>query len=226
MKAVVIIPALNESQVISQVLQGVKRELKELSDCEILVVDDGSTDDTYEKVLASEVKVVRHVVNRGLGAALKTGLTWAKNHRADIAVTFDSDGQHNPQDIKKIIAPILTNEADIVIGSRFKKRQNVPADRFIINWIANFTTLLIFGVLSTDSQSGLRAFSKKAIELIDFKSDRMEFSSEILLEAKKNNLRIKEVPIDAIYTKYSRLKGQKNTNAIPVFLKVLIRFLR
>ena len=84
----------------------------------------------------------------------------------------------------------------------------------------------MFGVHSTDSQSGLRAFSKKAMAQIDLKADRMDFSSEILIEAKRHNLKIEEIPIKAIYTDYSRKKGQKNLNAIPVFARILIRFLR
>lgn len=225
-KAVIILPALNESKIISKVLRGLPKRLKGISEIKTLVVDDGSDDQTYEKAKSFGVNVSRHVINRGLGAAIKTGLTWAKGQNADIAITFDADGQHDPQDIIRILNPIINKQADLVVGSRFKNRQKVPLDRLVINWLANVATFLVFGVFSTDSQSGLRAFSKKAIDLIDFKADRMEFSSEILVEAKRNNLKIVEVPIKAIYTPYTRAKGQKNLNAIPVFTKVLIRFLR
>ena len=226
MKTVIVVPAFNESAAISKVLTGIPKKLKGISQLSTLVVDDGSGDDTSQKAKKAGVFVVRHVINRGLGAAIKTGLDWAKSQGADIAVTFDSDGQHEPSDIPRLIQPILNKDADLVIGSRFKKKQSIPADRLILNWFANLTTLVMFGVHSTDSQSGLRAFSKKAMAQIDLKADRMDFSSEILIEAKRHNLKIEEIPIKAIYTDYSRKKGQKNLNAIPVFARILIRFLR
>lgn len=226
MKLVIILPAFNESAVISKVLKTLPKRFKGVSETEVLVVNDGSTDDTFQKVLKTGAGVVNHSINRGLGAAIKTGMEWSRAKKADIVVTFDSDGQHHPSDIKKVIMPIILNKADFVIGSRFKRKQKVPKDRLILNLVANLTTFFLFGVFSTDSQSGLRAFSRKALETINFKADRMEFSSEILLEAKRNKLKTTEVPIKAIYTDYSRTKGQKNLNAIPVFAKVLVRFLR
>ena len=226
MKAVIIVPAFNESPVILKVISSIPKIFKGVKKTEILVVDDGSTDDTKIIAERTKINIVSHFVNRGLGAAIRTGLEWAKSKRADIVVTFDGDGQHDPKDIERLIAPILRKEADLVIGSRFKRRQKIPVDRLLINWLANLSTFLLFGVFSTDSQSGLRAFSKKAANLIEFKADRMEFSSEILMEAKKHKLKVSEVPINAIYTPYSRAKGQKNTNAIPVFTRFLVRLLR
>ena len=226
MKATIIVPAFNESAVILKVIHSIPKRFKGIKKTEILIVDDGSTDDTKILAQLANVNTASHLINRGLGAAIKTGLEWAKNHNSDIVVTFDGDGQHNPKDIERLIQPILQKKADLVIGSRFKKRQKIPIDRFLLNWLANLATFLLFGVFSTDSQSGLRAFSKKAIKLIEFKADRMEFSSEILLEAKKHNLKVIEIPTSAIYTSYSREKGQKNLNAISIFSKFLIRFLR
>jgi len=225
-KAIIVLPALNESKVILKVLEGLPKRLTGVSDLQILVVDDGSTDNTYNIAKSFGANVLKHTLNRGLGAAIKTGLTWAKGQKADIAVTFDSDGQHYGQDIPKLIGPILKRQADLVIGSRFAERQDIPLDRRVLNSFANLATFLAFGVQSSDSQSGLRAFSKKAMELVDFQADRMEFSSEILVEAKRNNLKVVEVPSRAIYTEYSRTKGQKNLNAIPVFVRLLIKFLR
>lgn len=225
-RAVIILPALNESQAIKQVLATLPKKIKGTSRLQVLVVDDGSTDATAAIAKSKDAILVQHLLNRGLGAAIKTGLQWAKRETCDIAITFDSDGQHDPDDIEKVVKPILLKKADLVIGSRFKKNQDIPKDRIIINWLANFATFLMFGVFSTDSQSGLRAFSKKAIDLIDFKADRMEFSSEILVEAKRNNLKVIEVPIKAIYTNYSRTKGQKNTNAVPVFTRLILKMFR
>lgn len=225
-KVVIIVPAFNESAVIFNVLKSLPRRLKGVSKVEIIVVNDGSTDQTLTEVTRANVNLVNHLINRGLGAAIKTGISWAKKNGADIIITFDADGQHDPKDIPRVIAPILARKADLVIGSRFKRIQKIPLDRLVLNWFANLANFVLFGVSSTDSQSGLRAFSKKAIDLINFKADRMEFSSEILLEAKRNDLKLNEIPIRAIYTRYSRRKGQKNLNAFPVFARSLIKLLR
>lgn len=226
MKVVVIVPAFNESPVIYKVIKSIPKKFKGVTHSEIILINDGSNDDTNSEAKRAGAEIISHILNRGLGAAIKTGLEIARQKNADIAVTFDGDGQHNPNDIQKIIKPILSKNADFVVGSRFKKKQKVPLDRFILNWIANLITFIFYGALSTDSQSGFRAFSKKAINLIDFKADRMEFSSEVLLEAKRNNLQIKEVPIKAKYTNYSREKGQKNTNAFPVFSRLVIKLFK
>lgn len=226
MKLTIIVPAFNESAVIRKVLKSLPTKLKGVAEIETVLINDGSTDETFSEAESVNVTILSHVLNRGLGAAIRTGLEWSKKSKSDIAITFDGDGQHDSQDISKVIGPVLKKRADFVIGTRFKRRSKAPVDRIIINWIANLVTFALSGTFTTDSQSGLRVFSKKAINLVDFKSDRMEFSSEILLEAKRNNLKIKEVPISAIYTPYSRKKGQRNLNAIPVFTRFLIRFLR
>ena len=226
MKVVIVVPVFNESPVIYKVLKSIPKKINETSLVDVVVVNDGSGDDTLSEVQRAGFVIVNHAINRGLGAAIKTGMEYARKKRADIVVTFDGDGQHEPSDIEKIILPIIQKKADLVIGSRFKKSKNVPLDRFFLNWFANFITLLLYGVVTTDSQSGLRTFSKKALNVVDFKGERMDFSSEILLEAKRNNLKIAEVPIKAIYTEYSRKKGQKNLNAIPTFSRFLVRLLR
>lgn len=226
MKLLIVIPAFNEAQVIADVLRKIPKKINGIEIIETVVIDDGSQDKTSQVSILNSVTVINHLLNRGAGAATKTGLTYAKNIDSDITVTFDADGQHLHEDILKVIDPILMKKADLVIGSRFLKKQNVPLDRLILNKAANLATLLLFGAFSSDSQSGLRAFSKKAVELIDFKSDRMEFSSEILLEARKNNLKVKEVPTKAIYSVYSKAKGQKNTNALPILIRFIVKLLR
>ena len=226
MKVVIVVPAFNESAVIYKVLKGIPKKIKGTSNVDVVVINDGSGDDTQNEATRAGIATINHAINRGLGAAIKTGIEYAKRNKADIMVTFDGDGQHDPSDIEKIISPIIQKKADLVIGSRFKKLKRVPVDRYFLNWIANFITFLFYGVATTDSQSGLRAFSKNALDVIDFKGERMDFSSEILLEAKRNNLRIAEVPVRAIYTEYSRKKGQRNLNAIPTFARFLVRLLR
>lgn len=226
MKLVIVIPAFNEAGIISHVLKKIPKKIEGITSIVTIVVNDGSSDDTTYKAGIKNIIILSHLLNRGAGAATKTGLTYARSINADIALTFDADGQHSHEDITRIILPIIKGEADLVIGSRFLKKQKIPLDRLILNKCANILTFLLFGVNSSDSQSGLRAFSKKAIDLIDFKSDRMEFSSEILLEAKRNNIKISEIPTRAIYTDYSKAKGQKNTNALPIFIRFLVKLLR
>ena len=225
MKAIIVVPAFNESTVIFDVLKSLPKRLPDIDNIQVVVVDDGSFDQTQDLAKKANVKVIRHLLNRGAGAATKTGIEYAKSRNADIIISFDADGQHNAADLSKLIAPIISGEADLVIGSRFRQKQKMPFDRLILNWLANLVTLILFGVSSTDSQSGLRAFSQKAADFIDFKADRMDFSSEILLEAKRHNLRVVEVPTRAIYSSYSREKGQKNIHAVSIFARFLIKLL-
>lgn len=228
MKICIILPAYNEAPVIGQVLDDLKKEIKkEKLQAEIVVIDDGSIDGTASIVRKKGVPVLSHVLNRGLGGALGTGLNYAKKIDADIAVTLDSDGQHDAKDIKKVIKPILDNQADVVIGTRWKKdRAKMPIDRRIITISSNILTFLLFRIWTTDSQSGFRAFSKEALDVIQIKTQRMEVSSELFGEIKKNKFRLKEAPIRVIYTDYSRKKGQSNLNSIQILLKLMLRLFR
>ena len=226
MKLLIILPAYNEEEKIGEVLKNLPRHIKGISEIEKLVIDDGSTDKTLEIALKSKATVLKHAINRGLGGAIGTGFEYAGNNEVDIVVTFDSDGQHRPQDIEPLIKPILEKKADVVIGSRFIKLKQMPSDRILINILSNIATFILFGVWTSDSQSGLRAFNKNAISKIEIKTQKMEVSSEIFKEIKRNNLKFTEIPIQAIYTDYSRRKGQKNTNAIPTFYKLFLRLVR
>ena len=168
MKLVIIVPAFNEAPVIRKVLVALKKEIASLGEVEIVVVDDGSVDATAKEAMTAGAKILSHPINRGLGGALGTGLTYAKLVNADIAVTFDADGQHDPGDIRRVIEPIRKGDADVVIGSRtLKGMQQIPFDRRIILWFGNVITKLLFSVSTSDSQSGFRAFSKPAIRQIE-----------------------------------------------------------
>lgn len=227
-KLLVLIPAFNEVKVINKVINKIPNKIKGVKKISILVIDDGSTDGTKDNIRKSKrIKVIRHVINRGLGAAIKTGLTLAKKEDIDILVTMDADCQHDPREIIKMIKPIINNSADVVIGSRLLKNTKLmPLSRKIVNRIANVITYLITGVMSTDSQSGFRAFSKKAVKCLNPITERMEVSSEIFREIKKNRLTYIEVPIRSIYTNYSLMKGQSILNGPDVFYRLLIRSLR
>ena len=140
---------------------------------------------------------------------------------ANIIVTLDADGQHDPEEIPKLIKPIIEGEADVVIGSRFLTRQSMPFFRMAGNAFFNWITFLLFGAKTTDSQSGMRAFSKNAAENLEIRAGGMEVSSEILKEIKTKRLKMKEVPIRATYTEYSLSKGQGFVTGIKTLMKLL-----
>lgn len=217
MSVSIIIPAYNEEKTIGEVVRRAKKH-----SAQVIVIDDASFDDTSKMAMAEGAKVYRHAINRGLGGAIGTGFKIALIENTEILITLDADGQHDPEDIPALLRPIIDGRADVVIGSRFLSRQDVPALRRLYNSLGNIVTLALFGVKTTDSQSGFRAFNKKAIEEIRIKSDRMEVSSEIIKEIGLRKLRVEEVPIKAIYTEYSLSKGQSFVVGVKTFLKLLI----
>ena len=201
-KTYIILPAYSEGKVIKEVIEDIKKQGYN----NIIVVDDGSNDDTFKQAKSTGVITISHPINRGKGAATQTGIDAAKLLNADIIVTMDSDGQHDPKDITKLIKPILDNKAEVVIGSRMLNPKDMPQSRIVMNKIANLVTYIFFGSMVSDSQSGFRAYSKKAYNSVYTYLDRYEFESEMLGQIKNANLKIKEVPIKVIYTEYSKSK--------------------
>ncbi|WP_456418648.1 glycosyltransferase family 2 protein [Methanocaldococcus infernus] len=219
----IVIPAYNEEKMIQKTIKGLKKEGYK----NIVVVDDGSQDNTFEKAKEEDVIVCRHIVNRGLGGALGTGIKCSLQYKPEVIVTFDADGQHDPKDVEKVVKPILEGY-DFVIGSRLLDKEelkNMPLVKRIGNFGLNFITFLLGGYLVTDSQSGLRAFNYKAAEKVveELKSDRYEVSSEFLVIAKRNKFKIKEVPIKTIYTDYSMKKGTNVVTGFKILLKLLLQ---
>lgn len=221
MKLAIIIPAYNEESAIGKVLTSLPKKMKGIKDIISIVVDDGSDDDTYKIAKEHATHAIRHIINLGVGAATITGLEAAKKYKADIIVTLDADGQHNPKDIEKIIRPIIGLESDVVIGTRMLRCKGMPTLKVFGNNFMNFLTYLVFHKWSTDSQSGMKAFGKKALEKIRLHSIGYEICSEIVGEIKRNSLKLTEIPIKVIYTDYSKIKGQSWLNGINVFTKML-----
>ncbi len=222
-KLLIIIPAYNEGNMISQVLKSIPRNFAKIDKTDILVIDDGSRDDTALKARIHFTKVIRHLINRGLGASLTTGFKYAIKNCYNYIVTFDADGQHSPADINILLVPLITKQADVVIGSRLLQKNKMPFLRKMINIMSNYLTWLLFRVWTTDSQSGLRAFTREALEKIKIQSQRMEVSSEIFKEISRCRLKVVEVPVSTIYTEYSLYKGQKLDNAPNVFWKLVLQ---
>lgn len=216
---VVVVPAFNEERTILDVISG----LRGVGLRRILVVDDGSTDDTGLLARLAGVEVIRHVLNRGLGAALGTGIRAALLDGAEIIVTCDGDGQHAAADVRLALEPVLQGEADAVLGSRLLGRGHMPWQRYLANRIANLCTRALFGIWTTDSQCGLRVFSRKAAERLELECDGMEVSSEIAGEIGRHHLRCAEVPITSIYTPYSLSKGQSLRVGLRTLGKLLLR---
>jgi DNA-binding response OmpR family regulator len=196
MAITVVIPAYNESRFIGSTV------LKASSYANtVIVVDDGSCDNTAEIAEAAGAVLVRHKCNKGKGAALNTGFCKARELGAQVVVTMDADGQHLPEELSQVVRPVLAGEADIVIGSRYLVHHSgVPRSRIWGHWFFNKLTRLASGAASTDSQSGYRAFSHTAVEAICFCSTGFAVESEMQFIAHENGLRLKEVPITILYT--------------------------
>lgn len=226
MKLLIGIPAYNEEQMIGNVIESIPIKIKGFEKVDILVVDDGSTDGTKHIAQTKGAIVLSHIINRGLGGALKTIFTYALQNHYDVLVTFDADGQHIGEDLVKLVQPIIEGKKDVVVGTRWKYKAKFPFSRYLVNQCANLITWFLFGILSSDSQSGLRAFDRVAIQKIQITSDGMEVSSEFFKEIKTHKLRLGEVPISPIYTDYSKRKGQRLDNAPEVLFRLLLRFLR
>jgi glycosyltransferase involved in cell wall biosynthesis len=195
MKVVIGIPAYNEEKNIAKIIVKLQNVTNK-----IIVCNDGSTDSTSEIADKMGAIVINHPKNLGYGAAIRSLFSKASELDADVLVTFDADGQHRIEDINKVIKPIECNNVDIVIGSRFLgDNEKIPAYRKfginIITKISNITTKKKI----TDSQSGFRAYNKKALQEIIPSDNGMGVSTEILIKANKKSLRVIEVPITITY---------------------------
>ena len=219
----VVVPAYNEEEMIGNTL----KKLKDEGYKNIIVVDDGSRDNTYNIAKEEGVIVCKHIINRGLGGALGTGIKCALEYNPKVIITFDADGQHDPRDIEKVAKPILNENYDVIIGSRLmdeKEVKNMPKIKRIGNWGLNFLTYLMGGHFITDSQSGLRAFSNKSAKIIieQLKSNKYEVSSEFVVLIKRNNLKFMELPIKTIYTDYSMARGTNVITGFKILVKLII----
>ncbi len=202
-------PCFNEQNFIGDVVTRARKYVDQ-----VIVIDDGSTDDTAKVAQAAGAEVIRHEARKGAGAATKSGFQAAKRSNADILVTLDGDGQHNPEDIPKLLAPIRSNEADLVIGSRFlpptqqtqqtlrtQGTPQTPIPRYrkfginVITWLYNLGS----EVKVSDSQSCFRAHSRRLIDAINITEDGFGFSVQVLIQVRRKSFTIKEVPISCLY---------------------------
>lgn len=227
MKLAVIMPAYNEAGIIAKIIRDIPKRIPKIKKILVLVVDDGSGDGTAETALRNKAMVVRHVINLGCGAATVTGIKAALRWGADILVTIDADGQHDPREIPNLIKPIVSGRYDLVIGSRFKakKRSYAPWHRVIGNKLMNIMIYCFYHIWVTDTQSGFKAMSRKAAGKMKLSFFGYEVCSEMIGEIHRRDLKYTEVPIRTIYSDYSMRKGQSVLNAINIFLRMVAKYI-
>lgn len=196
MTTIAILPAFNEEVSIGSMVLHARQHVDH-----VVVIDDGSNDRTSEVATLAGAEVIRHPKNLGKGMALRTGFEHAGKNGCKVVITMDSDGQHDPDDIHKLISPILNEEADIVNGSRYMNDtdKNTPFYRRIGQNILDKATNLNAGLQITDTQSGFRAFARHTLPAFRFKSNGLAIESEMLMDAANAGFRIKEVGIGVRY---------------------------
>lgn len=209
LKLLAAIPCFKQQRFIGDVVNRTKKYVDK-----VIVIDDGSTDDTAKVAQAAGAEVIRHETRKGAGAAIRSGFQAAKRSNADTLVTLDGDGQHRPEDIPRLLTPILNGEADLVIGSRFlplstpslelgarnsQLRTNVPRYRKfgikVITWLYNLGS----SIKVSDAQSCFRVHSRRLIDAINVTEDGFGFSVQVLIQTRKKGFTIKEVPISCLY---------------------------
>ena len=206
----VIIPAYNEASRIGKVLEGVKSITSN-----IIVVDDGSKDDTCNVAKVHKVKCVKHIINLGKGAALKTGCDYAYNQHANVMVVIDADGQHKPKDIKKLLNAI--EKVDVVFTYRtFDK--NMPWVFRFGNWFINKSINWLYHIDLKDTQCGFRCFSGKVYPMLRWRASDYAMESEMIANAGKHNLSYVQVPIETIYE--DRCKGTTIFDGIKIVINL------
>ncbi len=206
---VVVIAAYNEGTQLADVVASLAGKCKT-----VVVVDDGSSDNTVEVALSAGAHVLTHPINLGQGAALQTGIDYALRLGADSIVTFDADGQHDSEELAPMLERLRTTQVDMVLGSRFLGRTvNMSRSKAITLRLAIWFTRLTSGLRLTDTHNGFRVLSRRAAQRIRIRQNRMAHASEILDQIAEKKLTFVEQPVTITYSAYSIAKGQRIMNA-------------
>jgi len=220
-KVYIILPAYNEARIIGSLIEEVRTLYPSFH---VVVVDDCSRDTTADQAKRAGADVIRHSINLGQGAAVKTGITYALREGAEYLVNIDADGQHSAAEIPILLAPLFDGRADIVLGSRFlAPKSNVPPIRRIVLKAGILFTWFFSGIHLSDTHNGFRAQTRNAAQKIIINENRMAHASEILHEIVRHALRFCEVPVTVRYTQYSKQRGQRSTNALHIVRRLLWR---
>ncbi|MEV4611744.1 glycosyltransferase family 2 protein [Kitasatospora sp. NPDC049258] len=215
-----VIPAYNEGQVIADVVEGARKTFPN-----IVVVDDGSTDDSAQHIATTGAHLVRHPVNLGQGAALQTGLKYAlAQPGATYFATFDADGQHQTADVEKMVELLRSGVADVVLGSRFiEQNGQVPWIKRVVLRTAAAVSPTARKLKLTDAHNGLRVLNREAAGRLRITMNGMAHASEIVSFLAGSDLRVAELPVDILYTEYSRAKGQSLINGVNIIFDISLR---
>ena len=216
----IILPVYNES---TEVLINLIHQLNILP-YEIVIVDDGSDNPLINQLRSYPITLIRHSINLGQGASIQTGFEYALNNNADYVVTFDADGQHVVNEIPSILEPLLNNKTDVVLGSRFMTGSfhNASVRKSLAFKLASLVNRLIIRKKISDTHNGFRAFNKKALNSIRLTENKMAHATELIIQVKKNKLRLIELPVTVHYTDYSRKKGQAWYDPIRIFFDLIL----
>jgi len=214
----VVVPAYCESAVIGETVRRLRQSFPN-----VVVVDDGSPDDTAEKALAAGAVVVRHVVNMGAGAAIQTGIDFALRQNASHIATYDADGQHCVEDLARMVGRMAEGDVDVILGSRFLgAKEGMPLSRRIVLRLAILFMNLTSGARFTDAHNGLRLMTADAARKIRLSQNGMAHASELVYQIVRQRLRYIEMPSRVKYTPYSLSKGQSNLNAFRILGDLLV----
>ncbi len=220
-KVFIIIPCYNEKEVIRKTIL----PLMALP-YQVVVIDDGSFENILEEILDLNIHYLRHPVNLGQGAALQTGMDYALQCDADYLVHFDADGQHQINDIEKMLTPLRDEQRDVVLGSRFLNKQTiaeVPFYKRILLQMAKVINGIFTGIWLSDAHNGFRALNRNAFSKIRLEENNMVHATEIIQQIKYHELTYQEVSTEIIYTEYSKQKGQSPLNAISIFIDLILK---
>ena len=216
----VVLPAYNEATRIQPVIESIAEK-----GYNMVVVNDGSSDNTLDVILESKRKfpdkihVYSLIINRGVGVATQTGFDAVLKYDPKYVVSMDSDGQHSADDLDNVIMPLVTGEAQAVIGVRPLK--DMPFSRNFANAVMNFLTRVFYKVNVSDSQTGFRAITKDALKKIDINARGYLISSEFIREVNDNNIPFAEVPIQTIYTPETQAKGTNVKEAFKILIQMI-----
>lgn len=217
----IVIPAFNEAAVIGEVIADVRSVFDN-----VVCVDDGSTDDTGEIAKRAGAHLVRHPINLGQGAAIQTGVEYARNQPgAQVFATFDGDGQHRVKDVAAMVDRLGAGDVDVVIGTRFGANEGSRppfVKRLVLQTAARLSRRgRRLGL--TDTNNGLRVFNKKVADGLNITMSGMSHANEIIMLIAENHWRVTEYPVEVLYTEYSKSKGQPLLNGVNIIFDGLLR---
>jgi len=216
----IVLPAKDEGPRIGRVIQ----KIIDLGFPLVVVVNDGSSDNTAAIAQQAGAMVVSHPINLGPGAATQTGITYALEKGAEVIVTLDADAQHSPTDIERLVQVLQEEHLDVVIGSRFIQHQDgIPFTRRVFNRVANLFSLLYTGVAMSDSQSGFKVIHRRFAKKLNLSFNGFEFCTEFVSLLKRHSVKYKEEPIHVSYSKETLQKGQSLLNGVRMVLAFLRR---